>query len=93
MCRAVYRLYEQAKIVAIAERLGKTPGQIILRYPVQRGIVTIPKSTNAGRIAANLALFDFELTEEDVAVLASFEEARGRACGFDNMKDHPLYPF
>lgn len=87
------RLYEQAKIVAIAERLGKTPGQVILRYPIQRGLITIPKSTNAGRIAQNIDLFDFELTDEDMATLASFENARGRACAFSNMKDHPLYPF
>lgn len=87
------KLYEQEKVLAIAKRLGKGAGQVLLRYPVQRGIVTIPKSTNAGRIASNIQLFDFELTDEDVATLASFEEARGRACGFDNMSEHPFYPF
>ena len=80
-------------MVAIAERLGKTPGQVLLRYPVQRGIITIPKSTNAGRIAANIQLFDFELSDADMETLAAFENARGRACGFSNMAEHPLYPF
>mgnify|MGYP000250290257 FL=1 len=92
-CCVYHRLYEQEKVVAIAERLGKTPGQVILRYPIQRGIITIPKSTNAGRIRSNNQLFDFELTEADMEVLAGFENARGRACGFSNMTEHPFYPF
>lgn len=87
------KLYEQESVVAIAERLGKTPGQVLLRYPVQRGIITIPKSTNAGRIAANIQLFDFELSDADMETLAAFENARGRGCGFSNMAEHPLYPF
>src|SRR5918998_573286 len=48
-------------ITAIAERLGRTPAQIVLRWHVERGNVVFPKSTTPARIEENFALFDFEL--------------------------------
>jgi 2,5-diketo-D-gluconate reductase A len=50
----------------IAERLGRTPAQVVLRWHVQRGNVVIPKSVTPERIRENFELFDFELSEDDV---------------------------
>ena len=47
-------------------RYKKSPAQIILRWDIQRGIITIPKSQNPERIKENIEIFDFELTEEEV---------------------------
>jgi diketogulonate reductase-like aldo/keto reductase len=55
----------------IAERSGRTPAQILLRWAVQHGTVPIPKSAHAERIRENFNIFDFELSEEDVELLNS----------------------
>lgn len=64
---------EVPEIVEIAQRLGKTPVQITLRWQIQRGIVTIPKSVHPERIRANADIFDFELAEADMARLDSLD--------------------
>merc|ERR1719263_606786 len=46
----------------IATKHGKTPAQVVLRWGVQRGTAIIPKSSNAGRLAENINIFDFNLT-------------------------------
>jgi 2,5-diketo-D-gluconate reductase A len=51
----------------IAERLGRTPAQVVLRWHIQRGSIVFPKSTTPARIEENFALFDFELDAGDVA--------------------------
>ena len=53
----------------IAEKHGKSTAQIILRWDLQNGVVTIPKSTKEHRIVENSSLFDFELDAEDVIKL------------------------
>jgi 2,5-diketo-D-gluconate reductase A len=50
----------------IAERLGRTPAQVVLRWHIQRGSIVFPKSTTPARIEENFALFDFELDADDV---------------------------
>jgi diketogulonate reductase-like aldo/keto reductase len=60
-------------ITAIAERLGRTPAQVILRWHVELGNVVIPKSVTPSRIRENLELFDFSLTAEDLAAIAGLE--------------------
>ena len=54
-------------IVAIAERLDRTPAQVTLRWHVQRGDIIFPKSVKPERMRENFALFDFELTADDMA--------------------------
>ena len=54
-------------IAAIAERHGKTPAQVILRWQLQSGVIAIPGSSNPAHIAENADIFDFELTEEEMA--------------------------
>jgi diketogulonate reductase-like aldo/keto reductase len=53
-------------IEELAAKYGKTPAQIVLRWHLQLGAVTIPKSTQEGRIRENAGLFDFELEPEDM---------------------------
>lgn len=54
------------KVAAIAKEHGKSPAQVVLRWAVQRGITTVPKSTNAGRLQENLDVFGFELSEQEM---------------------------
>jgi len=61
------------EIAQLAERLGKTPVQVTLRWQIQRGIVTIPKSANPDRIRANAAIFDFALSPADMALMDSLD--------------------
>jgi len=57
----------------LAKKYGKSVAQIILRYNLQKGIVAIPKSVHAKRIQTNAEIFDFELSQEDIAFLDSLE--------------------
>ena len=57
------------EIVELSEKYGKTPAQIVLRWDLQHGVVTIPKSVREARIRENADLFDFELSAEDMAKL------------------------
>ena len=50
----------------IAERVGRTPAQVVLRWHIQRGSIVFPKSTTPARIEENFALFDFELDADDL---------------------------
>ena len=61
----------------LAEKYSKNPGQIILRFEIQEGAVTLPKSTNPERIKGNLELFDFELTEDEMDSLRALDTGRG----------------
>jgi 2,5-diketo-D-gluconate reductase A len=66
-------------IAAIAEAHGKTPAQAVLRWHVQRGNIVFPKSTTPERIEENFALFDFELSPEEVAAIDGLDKGeRGR---------------
>jgi diketogulonate reductase-like aldo/keto reductase len=56
-------------IVRVAESMGRTPAQVIIRWHLQHGVVVIPKSRNAERIRTNADVADFELSAEDMAAL------------------------
>jgi len=56
----------EVEINRIAKAHGKSPAQICIRWQVQRGLTVVPKSCNPGRLAENLAVFDFELSEQDM---------------------------
>ncbi|MFF9351910.1 aldo/keto reductase [Streptomyces sp. NPDC014734] len=58
-------------VTAIAERTGKSPAQVVLRWHLQLGNVVIPKSVTPARIRQNLDVFDFELTDEDMDAIAA----------------------
>jgi diketogulonate reductase-like aldo/keto reductase len=61
----------------IAERVGRTPAQVLLRWCLQRGVVVIPKSTHRERIEENGRLFDFSLSDEDMAALDALDTTGG----------------
>jgi len=79
------RVLGSPEIAAIAERVGRSPGQIVLRWHVQNGLVAIPRSTNPARIAENAAVFDFELTDGDLAEIATL--SRGANAGVDSDRE------
>ncbi len=60
-------------VISAAERLGVTPGQVVLRWHVQQGTIVIPKSVTPERITSNLDLFSFELSEEDMAAISALD--------------------
>lgn len=65
--------FEEPLLQNIGEKYGKTPGQVMLRWNVQRGVVVIPKSTHVERMAENLDIWDFELTEEEMSRIAQLD--------------------
>jgi 2,5-diketo-D-gluconate reductase A len=68
----------------IARRLGRTPAQVLLRWCLEREIPVIPKSTHRERIAENAQLFDFALTDEDVAELDQLDRTGGTDTAVEN---------
>ena len=65
------------RIAEIAERHGRTPAQVLLRWAVQRSIPVIPKSTKRERLAENAQIFDFTLSDEDMQALDALDETGG----------------
>ena len=61
----------------LADRLGRTPAQLLLRWGLQHGVPQIPKSTRRERIAENAQLFDFDLSAEDMRALDALDETGG----------------
>ncbi len=70
-------------IVAVAERVGRTPAQVTLRWHVQRGDVIFPKSVNPDRMRENFALFDFELSDDDMAAITKLDQGDAGRHGAD----------
>jgi 2,5-diketo-D-gluconate reductase A len=79
------RVLESPAIIAIADRIGRTPGQVVLRWHVQNGLVVIPRSTNPARISQNMRIFDFELSDDDLASIAGL--SRGPNAGVDSDRE------
>lgn len=74
------RLDDRA-VTAIAKRIGRTPAQVLLKWGVQHGMVTLPKSVREERLVENAALFDFTLDDAAMRELDALDE--GRATGWD----------
>jgi len=95
------KLLEDPKLIAVGKKYGKTTAQVILRFLFQRGLVIIPKSVTPSRIEENFQLLDFELSEDDMAVMHSFnrnhrliipmKEENGKMVFRDG--GHPHFPF
>jgi 2,5-diketo-D-gluconate reductase A len=60
-------------IVSIAEKVGKTPAQVTLRWHIQRGDIVFPKSVTRSRVEENFAIFDFELADDDIKSITELD--------------------
>lgn len=78
------RSFDAAPVTAAAARTGKSPAQVILRWHLQLGCSVIPRSTRAAGLAENLDLFDFSLSEGEMAAIATLEA--GERTGPDPLK-------
>jgi 2,5-diketo-D-gluconate reductase A len=72
-------LLHEPSLAALAEKYGKSPAQIVLRWHLQLGNIVFPKSTTPSRIAENIDIFDVELADDDLATIA--ELANGTRVG------------
>jgi 2,5-diketo-D-gluconate reductase A len=68
-------------ITAIADRLDRTPAQVVLRWHIQRGSIVFPKSTTPSRIEENFELFDFELEPADIDSIAGLDKGEAGRTG------------
>ena len=69
-------LFQDPTITAIAERLGATPAQVLIRWAIARGTSVIPKSVNPGRMQQNLDATRLELSDDDMAAIAALDKHR-----------------
>ena len=65
------------RVARVAERIGRTPAQVLLRWCIERDLVVIPKSTHRERIEENAQVFDFELSPDDIAELDALDDTAG----------------
>lgn len=68
------QVLDDSVVTRIAEATGKTPAQVVLRWHIQRGDIVFPKSVTPKRIEENFALFDFEISAEDVDALSGLDK-------------------
>ncbi len=66
-------IFTNPELKAIGDKYGKSVGQVILRWLVQRGIVPLAKTVNKSRMEENINIFDFELSQEDIAKIAKMD--------------------
>lgn len=72
------KLLTNTVIGKIAERLGRTPAQVIIRWHIDNGLVVIPKSVTPSRIVENFKVFDFKLSSNDLAELNALDDSGAR---------------
>ena len=68
-------IFDEPVLKELAEKYNKTVPQIILRWQTQLGIITIPKSVHVDRIKQNIAIFDFQLSEEELTLIEQLDQA------------------
>lgn len=69
-------LLDDESITGLAEKYGKSPAQIVIRWHLQLGNVVIPKSVTPERISANFEVFDFELGDDDMATIGELDTGK-----------------
>ena len=67
-------LFQNEVLAGIGAKYGKTTAQVMLRWHIQRGVVVIPKSTHYERMVQNFDVFDFTLSDEDMAAIADLDQ-------------------
>ena len=76
--QASTNIFKEENIKKMSEKYKKTPAQIILRWHIQSGFITIPKSCNPNRIKENFEVFDFQLTDDEMKEINNLDGKRGR---------------
>ncbi len=77
-------LLQRPEVGGPAERYGKTPGQIVLRWHVQQdGVVAIPRTARKERLEENISVFDFALSDDEMNAISSLRSAHSRICDYD----------
>jgi 2,5-diketo-D-gluconate reductase A len=66
-------LLDDPTLSTIGAKYGKTPAQVVLRWHIEQGVVAIPRSSNAERLAQNVDIFDFTLTADEVAAVSALD--------------------
>ncbi|MCL6266722.1 aldo/keto reductase [Flagellimonas myxillae] len=69
-------IFEIPTLKTLAEKYNKTVAQIVLRWDLQKGVITIPKSSKPERIVSNADVFDFELSANDIALMDSLDKGK-----------------
>ncbi len=82
--------FGEASIAGPATKYGRTPAQIVLRWHIQLGVIPLPKSANPARQAENAGIFDFALTESEVAAISALSQPDGRLWGGDPMTNEEM---
>ncbi|XP_017043463.1 aldo-keto reductase family 1 member B1 isoform X2 [Drosophila ficusphila] len=91
-CRPLPEYYLDPKVLAMADKYGKTPAQVIIRYLIQIGTVPIPKAAQEIHLIENLNVFDFQLTSDELELFGDFNLGR-RIWKFEKAKNHQYYPY
>nr|XP_023029518.1 aldose reductase-like [Leptinotarsa decemlineata] len=86
------KLLEDPRLKVVAEKNNRSPAQVLLRYEVQRGCITIPKSIDPWRIQHNFQIWDFNLDPEDMAAIDSMD-CNFRFCPYADAFTHKYHPF
>lgn len=79
-----YGIFTDPDLVSIGEKYGKTAAQVALKWNVQRGVIVIPKSSNPERMAKNLDIWDFELTDEEMALISTKDKGHSEIIDHSN---------
>lgn len=78
-------LLNEPILATIGAKYGKTPAQVVLRWNIDLGIVPIPRSSNPGRLAQNIDIFDFTLTADEVAAISALDTGAEKRVDSDTM--------
>jgi len=73
------------RVAEIAARVGRTPAQVLIRWAIERNLIVLPKSTHRERIEENAQVFDFTLSEGDVAALDALDHTGGTAAARESI--------
>ncbi|GAB3711060.1 aldo/keto reductase [Mariniluteicoccus flavus] len=78
---------ESDEVTSIAEAVGRTPGQVVLRWHIQRGLIVFPKSVTPERIRSNFAIFDFELSADQMKAIDGLDAGNRIGADPDTMNN------
>ena len=78
-------IFTDPELVAIGEKYGKSAAQVVLRWNAQRGVSIIPKSVHTNRMEQNIDIWDFALTEEEMATVAAKDLGHSEIVNHDDV--------